>query len=125
MAYELIWEQDGLIFSYSGIVTNEDAIHSNEQYYSDSRSDDIRFQIVDFTNAEKINIDEETVEYIGAMDCAQSKSSFESQKIAFVGNQDNLKTVMDVYSITLSSIGSDWKVGYFYDIESAKEWVLN
>ena len=123
MSYELIWENGGLIFSYSGIVTNEDAIQSNKQYYNNSLSDDLKYQIVDFTNADKITIDEETVVTIAALDKGQSHSMSDNQKIAFVGNHDNLDIVFNTYSTVLASLDSGWFVAYFYDIDSAREWV--
>ena len=123
MAYEIEWDYKGVIFRYTEVVTNNDIIASNNEGYAHDNYQGIKYQIVDFTGAEKILVDDETVEMIAAMDGVEANNLPADLRIAFVGTQDNLKRVFDTYSKTLTKSYTGWSVGYFYDIEVAKAWV--
>ena len=60
---------------------------------------------------------------IGSLDKICLNNAGPNLKIAFVGTQENIKTVSEVYSSTMSSDNRDTPVKIFYDMEEAKEWV--
>jgi hypothetical protein len=59
MAYEIIWEPEGVIRQFSGNVSAREFIQSVEQVQGDSRYDDLHYIINDFSSATATALNEE------------------------------------------------------------------
>ena len=61
MAYEIIWEPEGVIRQFSGNVSAREFIQSVEQVQGDSRYDDLHYIINDFSAASAVALNEEVL----------------------------------------------------------------
>jgi hypothetical protein len=61
MAYELVWEPDGVIKQFSGIVPGWEFIQSVKNVQSDSRVDEARYIINDFSAVTGYELSEEVL----------------------------------------------------------------
>jgi len=50
MAYEIIWEEKGILVKFSGTVDEQEVMTINNIMYGDKRFDAITYQIADYTD---------------------------------------------------------------------------
>jgi len=126
MAFELIWQAKGVIFLYSGVVTTEDALVSNEIYYGDPRADDTEYQIVDFSRALQISVEADDIDTIAAMDTVHFSTNinhkYHIRKIAFIGEEALIKQIRQLYQSVLTDLGANLQVGFFRNLQHAQKW---
>lgn len=67
MAYELVWEPDGVLKRFSGTVPADEFLRSVKQVQGDSRFDDMRYIISDFSAAQADKIGEDVLTELSAM----------------------------------------------------------
>lgn len=56
MAYEMVWEDGGIYWKYSGMVNGEEILEASTKIYGDRRFDEIDYKLVDFNEVEDISI---------------------------------------------------------------------
>ena len=61
MAYELVWEPDGVLIQFSGVVRAWEFIRSVENVQSDFRFDDVRYVINDFLAVDEYELTAEAL----------------------------------------------------------------
>ncbi|WP_265944159.1 hypothetical protein [Dechloromonas sp. A34] len=67
MAYELIWEPDGVLARFSGVVTARQFIQSVEETQGDPRFDEAHYVINDFSEVSDHELSEQTLTQLAAM----------------------------------------------------------
>jgi len=122
MSYKTTWEKKGIVWEYSGVVSPEDILNSNKEFYQDSKSDSTTYQIVDLSNIDNIDLDEFSVEAVAAMDFAESLS-VRNVKVAFVISVPGIKEAINKYIELAVKLQTSWSFKIFDDINSAREWV--
>lgn len=60
MAYELVWEPEGVVRRFSGVVSAAEFISSVERVQGDPRYDDMHYVINDFSAVPTLNLSDET-----------------------------------------------------------------
>ena len=73
MAYDIFWEQRGVVKHYRGCVSSYDLLQSVLDTESDARFDDLRFVINDFLDIESLALANVDVEEISAIDRAAAR----------------------------------------------------
>ena len=120
MAYTTTWEIHGLIWRHSGEMTDEDALQSNEAFYSDARSLFTKYQIVDFTRVTDVQVTPEAVREIARRD-AIKYSENPNIRVAFVTSSEIFKRFVELYE--QSSGSASWESEVFESEETAREWL--
>ena len=87
MAYELIWEPDGIHKQFSGFVTGREFIESVENVQADPSYDDIRYVINDFSEVNGHEVSEDVLVQLAAINYG-AYSSNPNCRIAFVTKDD-------------------------------------
>jgi hypothetical protein len=124
MPYQTIWEQQGVFWKYSGIITNEDIVHSNNEFYGNPRSEDANYQLVDGTKIEKLKIDLSSVELLAATDYACGLS-LKKLKVAFVSVRPEISELFEAYIDFAIEYNCKWECKIFNDLAAAREWALS
>lgn len=124
MAYKTTWEEHGIFWEYSGVLTSQDLIDSNYEFYNDSRADSALYQLSDFSNVEKNELDELTIERITAMDFGQSKS-VSNIKAALVSSSAEAREEFQKHIELILKIKNPWTFKIFDNIESARKWIAS
>ena len=104
------------------MVSMQELEEGNNEFYSNPRSDYVKYQIWDTTGAEKIIVSDPEIEFFAAVDLAASYS-IRNIKVAFVGNDPKIRSQMETFIKHSIELGSTWIMKMFSDIEHAREWV--
>ena len=118
MAYTMEWENKGVYWKYSGIVTGKEIVEGSTAIYGDSRFDSLAYKLVDFLDVQNVEMDKTEVALIAYQHQAAERSN-PYIKNAIVIKSDN--TLANKFAEFFT--GSSWQVQVFYDIESANEWL--
>lgn len=122
MPYITKWEEKGICWTFIGMVTHQDVFDSSNEFYEDSRSDSLLYQLVDLSKVEDIEFNKITMQQISFMDYASSQS-ISNIKVAFISNQAHVIEQLNQYIERSLSHNSSWSFKIFDDIESARKWL--
>lgn len=67
MAYELVWEPDGVVLQFSGGVSSREFIQAVENIQGDSRYDDARYVIHDLLGVTQHQLSEEALTEVAVL----------------------------------------------------------
>ena len=117
MPCKMTWKDNELLWELSGNISADEFHQINLDHQGDPRWDDLRYLIADFRNVISIDVPEEELIVIQAMDKAAAKSN-PYLKIASVANSDETRKLADFY-------GTDtpWKYGVFETFAEARSWL--
>lgn len=125
MTYKLEWEPRGVYWEYSGTVTGQEIHDASILIYGDPRFDNIRYKLVNFFNAETIDIDEDEVNMIAFQHKAAALSN-PRVKTAIVINYNtslanNSANMLKLFISNLTA--SSWEVKAFQNLQDANSWL--
>ena len=120
MPYEIRWMTDGVLWTFSGVLTGGDAIQANLDIYGDPRFDDLAYQIVDISNVEQFKLESDELETTAAMDEAAALSN-PRLIVAVVAPEGEALQVAETYRSAMRP--SSWKVEIFPTMAEATAWV--
>lgn len=121
MPYELGWDQKSTVTCrFFGSVDFDDINNASNDFLNDSRSDDIRYALWDFSSISSFCISEEQASEIAATDSAAS-DYMKPLKAAFVTKDPALAALVREYIREMHAFGSHWINGLFGDVESARQ----
>lgn len=120
MSYKTHWEQHGIRWVYAGVMSDRDALASNEEFYSDARSVFAKYQIVDFLQVTDVDLTADTVREIARRDKVKAAEN-PGIKVAFVTTRDVFKGFARMYELT---VGDEvWESQIFETEAAAREWL--
>ena len=120
MPYKITWETGGVLWSFHGTLTGEDALQANLDIYGDPRFDDLFYQIVDISGVERFAASSEDLEAAAAMDDAATISN-PRLVVAVVAATSEAVQVAEAYAAAMTT--SCWKIRVFCSMEEARQWV--
>ena len=120
MPFSIHWHDRAVVFEYSGKVTSQDLLRSNQQVYGDERFDRLRWQLVFFDEVETVEFTNSDVKLIAYMDRGAAISN-SNITVAFVGESQLLDDVNNIYASHAKSPA--WPVTHFESREKAWEAV--
>tara|TARA_R100000027_G_scaffold2734_9_gene2717 strand:+ start:23205 stop:23579 length:375 start_codon:yes stop_codon:yes gene_type:complete len=120
MPHKTIWEEDGILWEYSGITTVEEVAQANTEFYRDRRSDHCKYQIFNGLGSEEITGTESEIRMLAAIDFGASRS-IRNLKVALVV-KPTMEEPTEHYMKTLKEMGSPWECRIFNSMEEARKW---
>ncbi|PXA03128.1 hypothetical protein DDZ13_13755 [Coraliomargarita sinensis] len=120
MPYKTEWRNRGVCWTYTGTVSGEDILKSNLDIYGDERFDDLKYQIVNLLEAEKIEVSERHMQKVAHLDAAAARTN-KRVRVAVVAADKDARLLHELYVKHLSDGG--WTSKLFDSIESAEAWV--
>ena len=114
------WKDNMIERVATGKVTGEEIIQSSLDMYGDERFDRLRYGLVDFTQAESFEIDEEEIKKVAYMDRAAARSN-PNLKIAIVAPQDVINRLANSYVVFAEA--SPWEAEVLNTLEEARQWL--
>lgn len=118
MPYITEWKQDGLIWTYSGILTGTELIQSNMDVYGDPRFDEIHYQIVNMLQVTENSVTDADMRKIAYLDMAAARSN-PNIRVAII-QADHLAQEYEDYTTD-----NHWPTKCFTDLASAKKWATS
>lgn len=120
MPYTITWQTHGIAWTYSGVLTGNELLQSNFDIFGDERFDDIRYQIVDLTRVEKIEVSENHMRKIAHLDMAAARSN-PRVKVAVVTTAPGGQFLSDTYD-KYTDGKSPWEMKVFATVDDAMKW---
>ncbi len=121
MPYTTTWQAQGIVWTYSGILTGEELLNSNLEIFGDERFDDLRYQIVNLTSVEEVKVTENHMRKIAYLDMAASYTN-PRIKVAVVTTDLEGQFLSNTYD-KYTDGKSPWVTEVFATMEEAMEWV--
>lgn len=121
MPYTTTWLPHGIAWTYSGVLTGNELLHSNFEIFGDERFDDIRYQIVDLTAVERMEVTDKHMRKIAHLDMAAARSN-PRIRVAVVTESDMGIGITETYS-TQTAEKTPWITKVFRTRAAAEAWV--
>ena len=122
MPFKTTWEDCGVFFDFSGVVTAQEIKNVQELFYGDSRSDSSKYILFDISSIEQLVIEEKDISFFAARDAGASKSVL-SLKVALIAKDQNMKSILQKYIEFSLEMNKNWTFEIFDDIIAARKWV--
>jgi hypothetical protein len=121
MPHTIDWFSDHTEVVFSGQVTYQELRDTGASHYSDSRFDDIKFVILDFTSADLTQITPDKTTVLASID-STAVAYNSSLKLAFVISDEYQRSLCEKYIKDSIGFRSSWAHRIFFDIEEARQW---
>jgi len=121
MSYNITWQDSNVIISFEGNVNYQDVNEADNIVYGDSRFDDMKYQIADFSKIEKFELTEDEVQIIAMLDKSSSRWN-NKIKLAVVTLDLYLLERIKPYIETMQD--TEWSIKIFENIFEAKKWCI-
>ncbi|MFN4326935.1 MAG: hypothetical protein ACK4FP_13745 [Azonexus sp.] len=122
MAYELIWEPEGVVRRFSGNVSATEFINSVERVQGDSRYDDMHYVINDFSTVAAVSFSDETFTELAVLHYGAFVSN-PNCRVVFV-TTDNMLAGM-VRRILQEGPVVSYQVEVFPTEREARDWLAS
>ena len=114
MLCKMTWKYNELLWELSVVINPEELHQVNLDHQGDLRWDDLRYLIADFKNVISIDLSEEELIVVQAIDKAEAISN-PSLKIASIANSNETRKLADFYGTDTS-----WEYGVFEILTEAR-----
>ncbi|MEI6883461.1 MAG: hypothetical protein WCO02_03175 [Bacteroidota bacterium] len=121
MAYQIIWEEKGILVKFSGTVGEQEVMTINNIMYSDARFDRLTYQIADYTDVTNIHITQQDAKVIGTLDRTSSHWNSNRMRNVVVTKDEKFKPIVETYFKEFK--GTLWECRIFETLEMAYAWV--
>ncbi len=124
MAYKITWVKNGIINTYTGVISFQEIIDANIAFYNDPRSDSAKYRFFDFSNTDKLMLTEKDIQYLAAMDLGASHS-IKNLKTALIAKKPSIVSNLENYRDQSIAINTTWIFQVFSDKEHIQNWASN
>ncbi|MEI6456617.1 MAG: hypothetical protein WCO93_10045 [bacterium] len=121
MAFNIFWEEKGILVQFSGTVDEQEVMTINNIMYGDQRFDMITYQIADYTDVTENLITHTDAKVIGTLDRTSSHWTSKKMKNVVITKDEKFIPVVKTYFREFE--GTEWKCRIFETLEMAYEWV--
>ncbi len=123
MAYQLIWEDNGVCIRMQGIVSIWD-VYAAEDEIEQEPVGDLRYQLFDFTEVDEIEVDLACARIAGLRNRSHLFHDADSEfRIAIVAVDETLHEAYLLFKITAES--DCIKVRLFCNLPDARKWMID
>ncbi|MBN2213269.1 MAG: hypothetical protein JW723_03405 [Bacteroidales bacterium] len=119
MNFDLKWINSNVIVTFKSEVDFNVIDKANTIIIGDSRFDNMKFQIFDFSKVKKFNVNEKDVIMIGTLDKSASMWNKNIKGALVITNKTALK-LADIYTTVMQDSG--WTIRIFHEITDAMKW---
>ena len=120
MSYELVWEPDGVIKEFSGVVSAREFIEAVENVQGDYRFDDVRYVINDFLAVTKHELSEDVLTEVAVLQYGAYASN-PNCRIVFVTTDQELSARIRNTPAVAGLISYQTEV--FPTVSTARDWL--
>lgn len=120
MACELVWEPDGVVKRFSGVVSAREFVKGVERVQSDPRYDEAHYVINDFSNVVSHELDESVLHEVAILQYG-AHASHPNCRIVFVTQDEGLSALLEL-SAASASIES-YQTAVLPSVTAARDWL--
>ena len=124
MAIDKFWEENGIYVRYSGCIEGKDVLSDVLEGSGDPRFDDLRYIIIDLSEALESTVSMEDIEILNAYNKAMAISNphIKNAVVSFKGDESR-EALATLYALNAEAL--PWAVKVFYALDDARQWVSN
>ena len=119
MPYETEITGAGIVWRYSGTVTFDEIVESNSEAWGLPDWPSLKYQIVDFSNAERLSITPYEASGFVGFDRAAARSTSD-MRVALVSDDPEIAALCELYVNAMDIDG--WEARLFSTREAAEKW---
>lgn len=119
MLSSIIWEGNDVILTFHGVAGYKEIYDAGNLIYGDKRFDNQHYQIFDFTDIEKFDVDQGASRIFAKLDHSASRWN-DNIKLGIVTTDEAQLTFTKDYVQEMQ--GSGWEIRLFSDLSDAKAW---
>lgn len=120
MPHNIIWEETGTVWQFSGSVDSDEIFKAGLEYRQDPRSEGKRYRICDFLTIDDIEVTSDEALLIASLDESYAQKN-PNVKVAVVAKLRMMKRMANFYVIGLQR--SSWDARLFDNLEEARNWI--
>ena len=124
MSYQIVWENNGVISRFYGVLSPEIHIEALNALFGDPRIEDAKYIIGDFSQVNGNLLNENDIEYPVAMTLGAA-SYLKNLNIALVAKDEEIIDLCESYIELFGQINTTWEVRLFDDLDAAKDWLAS
>lgn len=121
MSYRIEWEPRGVLLRFFDEVASSELMRAHEALHGDSRFDDAHYLIQDFTQARRVNLDEDDMRCRAYIDRVASTYN-RRLRMAHVAQDDQLRRGLQDYIGWARELGIPWPMQLYQRDEDARHW---
>ena len=117
MAYDLIWEDNGVYWKYSGRVVGKELVDASTSIYGDARFIHLKYKFVDFYDVESVEVNKDELALIAYQHLAAERANPYLKNAILIKSGHKLAREFASYFSK-----SSWEVKVFTDLDQANNW---
>ena len=122
MAYELIWEDRGVVWRYRDVIAVDEVIQANLNIYPDPRFETLEYQLVIFSELVVYEPTAASVRRVAEMDASAALRN-PNLVVGVVGIQALLRGITNLYRLRHEAAEGSWRIDYFESEKAARQWI--
>ena len=123
MPYEIDWQPMGVIYRFSGVVSDEDLRAATAEVYASPLLLTMKYLIADFSLIEEFAVSSATVRMVADSDSRVSKTN-PDVKVAIISTAVFMRGMSNIYAITHQLYEGSWTTKIFECEEDARSWAV-
>jgi len=121
MAYDLVWENNGVYWKYIGDVVGNEIIEASTSIYGDARFITLKYKFVDFFDVENLVMDQSQLALIAYQHLAAERANPYLKNAILIKSGHKITQMAHEFATFFDK--SSWEVKVFTDLEEANYWV--
>jgi len=121
MAYELVWEDNGVYWKYSGKVVGDEIIEASTSIYGDARFITLKYKFVDFMDIEDFKMDQNQLALVAYQHLSAERANPYLKNAILIRPGDKMEQMAHEFAAFFNK--SSWKIKVFTDLDEANKWV--
>ena len=121
MAYDLVWEESGVYWKYSGNVSGKEIIEASTSIYGDARFVTLKYKFVDFLDVNNFEMDQDQLALIAYQHLAAERANPYLKNAILIKTGHKMATMAHEFAGFFDK--SSWEVKVFTDLDEANSWV--
>ena len=120
MSFKIEWKDSNVIVSFAKCFTYKDSYEVNNLIYGDSRFDNMKYQIADFSKIEKIEFTEEEIKIILTLEKSSTIWNNNVKEAIVISDTVCLSSIVDPYLEVMKE--TNWDIKIFTNRIEAEKW---
>ena len=122
MSFKIEWKGSNAIISFIENFTYNDSYEANNLIYGDSRFDNMKYQIADFSKIEKVEFSEDEIKIIATLEKTSTIWNNNIKLAIVTSGSVCISSIIDPYLETMKS--TNWKIKTFKNRIEAEKWCI-
>ena len=122
MPYTTTWNNEGVYWKLTGVVTEEEVEQANGEMYGDGRFDSLKYSIWDTSNVERFDMSLEDIDISAETDFSTTRY-VNNFKVALISNNAHTQDFCQRYIDISQALKSPWEFEIFNQLKVARGWV--